>query len=171
MPRGAKGRKGQGVPHRASCGWSQTCGFWGNGICAEKFVIGYEDGTSDANIYVTSPTISGYAGSSGCTNPVGTWPYAEHYNINHGGIWTSHYLKMDMWRLLAESQWSSSVVLYLYPKLAGSSRSTTGDIRVYPEAASSPALASVARSFTDGSCNGPSYSTLTIYDDGTYTLA
>jgi hypothetical protein len=134
-------------------------------------VIGYEDGTSEANVYIYSTALNVYAGSSGCTDPIGTWPYAEHYNINHGGIWTSHYIKIDIWRILAESYWTSSLVIQVYPKLAGTTRSTSGDIKVYPETASSPAQATLARSFTGGSCGSASYSTLTVYNDGTYTLA
>jgi hypothetical protein len=139
-------------------------------MCAEKMVIGYEDGTSTANVYIYSPTINKYAGSSGCTSPIGDFPYAEYYDINNGS-WTSHYLKIDIWKMLSGFTWTSSIVIRVTPMISGSSRSSSGDIKVYPETASIPALASLARSFTDGSCFGATYSTLTVYDDGTYTLA
>jgi len=157
-------------PMGASCGWPTTdLRYWrvANAVCFQRLQIRSFDASGGRGpVYglrggwwsgtVVNPTY----GTCGGSDPrISFWISAQHYSY------------IDVWRALAQGLWTSSIVIDLIPVDFNGSSSLVG-IFVGPELTSVPAtlLPTVRRISYPGSCANPVAWSITVRDDGSYSI-
>jgi hypothetical protein len=159
------------LPKNAGMGWSQACGFWRGttSVCPVRLRINGDWGSVSGNCYyygrcsqlaVSGGWITGSVGQ----NCAGSDAYCT---VSGRDIY------IDIWQALAAGVWSSSVVFTIYADMANNPLPDVDKITVSPESISSPAAANTATytpAAIGAACSSTSRATLTVYDNGTFTL-
>ncbi len=162
--------KGQLRPKNASCSWSTACNFWRFGSAVCPSLININNGGSDTNILISVD--GGWLSSKIGDFCSGTDSYVSYNSLGTAG----DGFEIDIWKALADGVWSSSAVFNIYEHYVSGVNvgTTSGAIVVSPLSASSPSA-----QFTNPTINNRNPSnfcptahvgTLTINDDGTFTL-
>lgn len=145
-------------PKNVGVGWSQACGFWrpSAAICPVRLSI------------LSSVANNIYIGVSG-----GWWSGVIGVNCGASNSYvsaTSAQVLIDVWKALADGLWSSSVVFSVYTTVG----TVNEVIYAATNGASSPAQQDLLTSNmgqNTGACPSVLKRTVTVYDDGTFTLA
>lgn len=161
----------QANPKNTAVGWSQTCGYWRNiSTCPARMMVYGDYNSSSGSCFnfsrCTQLNVSGgwWSGSIG-RNCAGSDPYVSE---------SGRDVFIDVWKALADGVWSSSVVISIYADMVNNPTSLTDVIHAGPSTGSSPASASISGYVPPGigvTCSTTLRATLTVYDDGTFTLA
>lgn len=164
-----------GAPVNAAPAWSQTCGFWRDTatgqVCPDKLRV-YSNGfvSSDCNTLgrcmrfaVLGGWWAGYVGQF-CG---GSDPYITTHTIYDDNV------DIDCWKALADGVWSSSFSFDVYAGILLFAPARTLFVR--PALASSPSLVTKAITvpvIAAATCAsaGSKVATVTVFDDGTYTV-
>lgn len=179
------------IPKNASLSWPQRCGFWGDyygGACPTRLRIGFRIGTSRFGPPDVACSVSG----GWWTGSIGYACAGSDPRVSFGGLANCSCAKpniyIDVWKALALGLWSSSVVFNLNADIldqtawgCGTTTCTgpmTGMIMVAPDSTTpDPAEVDVTKSFgcnTAGGacpCGTTSVGSVTVYDDGSFTVA
>jgi len=154
-------------PKNASYDWSTACNFWraAASVCPTKLII---EGTAYAGFVSDMPSIEGdfLGGTSiAVAHCTGTNTYIQKIGAN------TNILHFDIWKALADGQWSSSAAFTIKAArlVIGPGTST---IRISAQSTPNPAeiSRSVATTVVDA-CPTETVGTLTVFDDGTFTFA
>jgi hypothetical protein len=180
MPRGNKRRRGQGWPYGTSTQWTlNACDWWMddvNSVTPDQFLVTQNNG-SQFDLSTSVPwNGNGYIRYDGTTDACHTIA-SDQYFSTYGDAW-----KIDVWRALAAGAWSSSVVFTIKRRSRGfvtGPYSQTLYVGKFNCRANSflycnPAEQSVSdasQSATTNRCTDIATHTLTVYDDGTFSLA
>lgn len=149
-------------PTNASCAWSTGCDYWRTSATDYQIVdlhLTLLHGPIDsASLAITGGWLTGKVGFY-C---VDTDPYVTVVNAK--------LLTIDVWQALNDGEWSSSVVFTIHArKKAGVG---SGNLQVGPD---SPGPIQQYKTIYDvldpPACPTSAGTTVTIYDDGTFTLA
>ena len=162
--------KSQLKPPNASCAWADRCRFW-RSIYGTVCPLPLRIGVSTSSPTFTRIAIAGdFLGATPISN---ICPGSSPYISIIGGSEFNFYI----WKALADGAWSSSASFTIY----GFRDGYTGTVTLTGEAGStnevSPDPADVFLTtffptvgvYEDG-CPSVAVATLTVYDDGTYTL-
>ena len=169
-------------PAGTGVGWTQDATFWNQVICPDRLLIAVCEGTTGTPAVpsIQSSLWSGYIGGSNCG---GSSIYVT------APVTNPSTLDIDIWKALADGAWSSSIAISIYAKGRTGFTVPPYSATVYagPEDGANvprctggfdvtnPVYATlgitVTQLYTSGnSCTNSLVGTLTVYDDGTFTL-
>lgn len=159
--------KGAMKPKNASCSWNTSLTFWrfAGGVCPGTLTI-YTGGI-DANykLGISGAWITGTVGD----HCAGTDPYLSIPGGTFGQV------DIDVWKALADGLWTSSVVFNVKQHYAAAGGGTrAGSIVASPNGVTPSAqlLFPTINDINPGNvCPTTNVATVTVNDDGTFTLA
>ena len=155
-------------PTNASCAWPDRCRFWRRFASSQQrcparlLILTSGVGFPAATLAIAGGFLGATPIRGGCA---GSNPYVGSY-ISVG-------IDIDIWGALAAGVWSSSAAftIYGYRDAPAGNITLTGYAGYPVDGPLDPANVEFTTSFPTGSgCPSVAVATLTVYDDGTYTL-
>ena len=157
--------KSQLKPQNASTTWPDRCRFWrgfDNLTCPVPLVL-HAGGGLLINLAISGDFLGAAPIFESCA---GSSPYVDSGS-------TTNALRFYIWKALADGAWASSAVFTIYGLRFGSAKTETltGWAGRITDTGLDPANVVISTFFPTGSgCPSVAVATLTVYDDGTYTL-
>lgn len=153
-------------PSGVAVGWSQACGHWRGAasVCPESVYVNIAQNVGVSFLAVFGGWMAAKEGGS-C---VGNDAYVTTIS-NVDSVGTK--MAINVWKALADGLWSSSVAFTIYGNLNGASGPSFA-LTAGPIAGTSPSVQTKMVALANaGTCPTNVLGTLTVFDDGSYTLA
>jgi len=172
-------------PKNAAVGWSQACTFWRfyEATCPNLMALGFHGVPGSGNaisVAFSGAWFSGVVQGSVRSNCANTDPYVSSSGDAGAISGPMAFVYIDVWKALADGLWSSSTVIDILIKCTYASNvdihvglsitiaDVTNPLRQSVSIATPPTGIGAAP-FNAG-CASATAATLTVYDDGTFTL-